>query len=48
MSSAASIPQNHTEKLTDKELERLDKARMGASVSEDEFLSRYPELRILI
>jgi hypothetical protein len=34
-----------TENLTDKELERLDKARMGASISEDEFLNRHPELR---
>ena len=45
MSSAASILQNHTDKLTDNELERLDKARMGASVSEDDFLSRHPELK---
>ena len=44
MSSAASISKNHTEKLTDKELERLDKARMGANISEDEILSRHPEL----
>ncbi|MCK4796909.1 MAG: hypothetical protein KAT05_05970 [Spirochaetes bacterium] len=34
-----------SENLTDKELERLDKARMGASISEDEFLSRHPELK---
>ena len=45
MRSAASIPQNHTEKLTDKELERMDKARMGASISENEFLSKHPELK---
>ena len=44
MSSTVSIPQNHTEKLTDKELERLNKARMDVSISEDEFLSRHPEL----
>ena len=45
MSSAASINQNHTENLTDKELEKLDKVRMGASISEDEFFSRHPELK---
>ena len=45
MSSAVSILKNHTENLTDEELERLDKARMGASISEDEFLSRHPELK---
>ena len=45
MSSAASIPQNHTEKLTDKELEKLDKARMGTSIYVDDFLSRHPELK---
>ena len=45
MSYAASIPQNHTDKLTDRELERLDKARMSANISEDKFLSRHPELK---
>ena len=45
MSSSASIPQNHTENLTDKELERMDKARMGVSISDNEFLSKHPELK---
>ena len=34
-----------TEELTKKELERLEKARMGKSLTEKEFLKYHPELR---
>lgn len=34
-----------TEKLTASELRRLEKARRGASITEDEFLKRHPELK---
>ncbi len=33
-----------TEALNPEELERLKKARMGPSISEEEFLKRHPEL----
>ncbi len=34
-----------SENLTTEELERLKKARMGPSITEEEFLDRHPELR---
>lgn len=34
-----------TEALTSEELKRLKKARMGPSITEDEFLKRHPELQ---
>ena len=34
-----------TEGLTSEELERLKKARLGPSITEDDFLKRHPELR---
>ena len=34
-----------TEGLTPEELKRLKKARLGPSITEDEFLKRHPELQ---
>ncbi len=34
-----------SENLTPEELERLKKARMGPSITEEEFLNRHPELK---
>ncbi len=34
-----------TEKLSLGELKRLERARRGASITEDEFLKRHPELK---
>lgn len=34
-----------TEQLSATEIRRLEKARRGASITEDEFLKRHPELK---